>query len=193
LALFHQGPRISENLKLLKVMNAQHWADSQRTVLLLPAVFAVVGLLLQMVGASQVLTALLRPRAFFLQGALERLAGTNPFESTLSSQLSTNVIHAESCRPWGSHRPSQHFTPILLLWSPAVAVVLASGPFPLVQVGGLDHRRRAGACNRLARNTLVDPRWRPFRGLQLLRRNAVIGPNLGQLHRSLPNSPWPFC
>ena len=26
----------------------------------------------------------------------------HPFESTLSSQLSTNVVHAESCRGWAT-------------------------------------------------------------------------------------------
>ena len=42
----------------------------------------------------------------------------NFFQSTLSSQLSTNVIHAGEVPYVGYHRLGQHFTPALLLWLP---------------------------------------------------------------------------
>ena len=42
----------------------------------------------------------------------------NFFQSTLSSQLSTNVIHGGEVPYVGYHRLGQHFTPALLLWLP---------------------------------------------------------------------------
>ena len=148
-------------------------ADSQRTVLLAAAVFAVVGLLLQW-WRLQVLTASY-DQGIFLQVLWSGLQG-HPFESTLSSQLSTNVIHAGELPAVGYHRLGQHFTPILLLWSPLVAV-FGIWALPLVQVGLIT---AAGlVLHRLARNTLVDPRLAAFVACSFYAANAVIGPTWG--------------
>ena len=42
----------------------------------------------------------------------------NFFQSTLSSQLSTNVVHNGEIPQVNYHRLGQHFTPALLLWLP---------------------------------------------------------------------------
>ena len=160
-------------MKLLKVLKRSPEADSQRTVLLAAAVFAVVGLLLQW-WRLQVLTASY-DQGIFLQVLWSGLQG-HPFESTLSSQLSTNVIHAGELPAVGYHRLGQHFTPILLLWSPLVAV-FGIWALPLVQVGLIT---AAGlVLHRLARNTLVDPRLAAFVACSFYAANAVIGPTWG--------------
>ena len=56
------------------------------------------------------------------------------FESTLSSQLSTNVIHSGESAGLGYARLGQHFTPSLLLWAPLFALI-GGAALPLVQVG----------------------------------------------------------
>ncbi|MCC0176077.1 DUF2079 domain-containing protein [Waterburya agarophytonicola K14] len=50
----------------------------------------------------------------------------NFFQSTLSSQLSTNVVHSNEVAYVGYHRLGQHFTPALLLWLPIYYVF----PYP---------------------------------------------------------------
>ena len=55
------------------------------------------------------------------------------FESTLSSQLSTNVIHAGELPSVDYQRLGQHFTPTLLLGAPLLALVgclLYTSPSP---------------------------------------------------------------
>src|SRR4028118_1545596 len=44
------------------------------------------------------------------------------FQSSLSSQLSTNVVHAGEVPEVYYHRLGQHFTPALLLWLPLYAL-----------------------------------------------------------------------
>jgi uncharacterized membrane protein len=56
------------------------------------------------------------------------------FESTLSSQLSTNVIHEGALPSIGYARLGQHFTPTLLIWAPLVGLI-GGAALPLVQVG----------------------------------------------------------
>ncbi|HEY9888863.1 MAG TPA: DUF2079 domain-containing protein, partial [Candidatus Obscuribacterales bacterium] len=51
----------------------------------------------------------------------------NFFQSTLSSQLSTDVIHAGELPRVNYHRLGQHFTPALLLWLPLYYLF----PFPV--------------------------------------------------------------
>jgi uncharacterized membrane protein len=95
------------------------------------AAFALVGLALQ-AWRLEVLQASM-DQGIFLQVLSNGLRG-HPFESTLSSQLSTNVIHAGQQPALGYHRLGQHFTPILVLWMPLVGL-LGSWALPLVQVG----------------------------------------------------------
>ncbi len=57
----------------------------------------------------------------------------HPFESTLSSQLSTNVVHSGEFPAIGYHRLGQHFTPVLALWIPLVGL-LGKWGLPFLQV-----------------------------------------------------------
>lgn len=97
------------------------------------------------------------------------------FESSLSSQLSTNVVHAGQLPFVGYERLGQHFTPTLLLWAPLLAVFGAAA-LPVVQVGLITaagvvlHRLASARVPARTANWLV---YGYFAG------NALIGPTLG--------------
>nr|WP_259735451.1 DUF2079 domain-containing protein [Synechococcus sp. CS-1329] len=148
-------------------------AKAQRAVLVAAVLFAVIGLLLQW-WRLQVLTASY-DQGIFLQTIWSGLHG-HPFESTLSSQLSTNVIHAGEPPSLGYHRLGQHFTPALLLWVPLVGL-LGIWALPLVQVGLMT---AAGlVLHRLARERLEDPWLAAYLACSFFGANAVIGPTWG--------------
>ncbi|MGB7564374.1 MAG: DUF2079 domain-containing protein [Prochlorococcaceae cyanobacterium] len=135
--------------------------------------FAVVGLLLQW-WRLQVLTASY-DQGIFLQAIWSGLRG-HPFESTLSSQLSTNVIHSGEPPSLGYLRLGQHFTPALLLWVPLVGL-MGIWALPLVQVGLIT---AAGlVLHRIARQRLADPWLAAFVACSFFGANAVIGPTWG--------------
>jgi uncharacterized membrane protein len=142
-------------------------------VLVAAVLFALIGLLLQW-WRLQVLTASY-DQGIFLQTIWSGLQG-HPFESTLSSQLSTNVIHAGEPPSLGYHRLGQHFTPALLLWVPLVGL-LGIWALPLVQVGLMT---AAGlVLHRIARERLQDPWLAAFLACSFFGANAVIGPTWG--------------
>ena len=147
---------------------------AQRRVLAGAAGFFLVGLLLQL-WRLEVLQASL-DQGIFLQVLSNGLRG-HPFESTLSSQLSTNVIHAGELPALGYHRLGQHFTPILVLWIPLVGL-LGAWALPLLQVGLMT---AAGlVLYRLARQRLAaaPASWI---ALSFFGANAVLGPTWGNL------------
>jgi uncharacterized membrane protein len=149
------------------------WRGIPRSVLTAAVVFALVGLLVQ--GWRLEALRASYDQGIFLQVFWNGLRG-HFFESTLSSQLSTNVIHAGQLPAVGYHRLGQHFTPALLVWLPVVAIF---GPWglPLVQVGLMT---LAGlVLHRLARTSLSDPRLAAFLACSFFAANAVLGPTWG--------------
>jgi uncharacterized membrane protein len=99
----------------------------------------------------------------------------HPFESTLSSQLSTNVVHEGELPALGYHRLGQHFTPSLALWIPLVAL-LGKWALPMLQVGLIT---AAGlVLHRITRRRL-EPDLAAMLTLAFFGANAVIGPALG--------------
>ena len=113
-------------------------------------------------------------QGIFQQVAWNSLHG-HWFESSLSSQLSTNVVHAGQLPFVGYERLGQHFTPTLLLWAPLL-VVFGATALPVVQValitaaGLVLHRLAAPRLPARTANWLV---FAYFAG------NALIGPTLG--------------
>ena len=103
----------------------------------------------------------------------------NWFQSSLSSQLSTNVIHSGEVPDVSYHRLGQHFTPALLLWLPIYYLF----PYPatltvlqavLVSVAGL-------ILYALAR-VYLEPAIATLIAISFYGANAVIGPTLGNFH-----------
>ena len=101
------------------------------------------------------------------------------FQSSLSSQLSTNVVHHSEIPEVYYHRLGQHFTPALLLWLPLYALF----PFPatlsilqvtLVTAAGL-------VLYTLARQYL-EPPLASMITVSFYCANTVFGPTLSNFH-----------
>ena len=103
----------------------------------------------------------------------------NWFESTLSSQLSTNAIHSGEVPEVSYRRLGQHFTPALLLWLPIYylfpdPVTLTVLQAILVTVAGL-------VLFALARVHL-EPAIASLITVSFYGANAVLGPTWGNFH-----------
>lgn len=101
------------------------------------------------------------------------------FQSSLSSALSTNVVHQGQVSEVYYHRLGQHFTPALLLWLPIYAlfpssIILIVLQVTLVTVAGL-------VLYVLARQYL-EPSLSAMISISFYGANAVIGPTLANFH-----------
>ena len=101
------------------------------------------------------------------------------FQSSLSSSLSTNIVHASEVPTVFYHRLGQHFTPALLLWTPIYALfpnaaTLAVLLVTLITAGGL-------MLYVLARQYL-EPQLAVAIAGSYYAANAVIGPTLCNFH-----------
>ena len=117
-------------------------------------------------------------QGLFLQELWSALGG-RPFESTLASELSTPVLLDKTALPTlGYFHIAQHFTPLLLLWLPLVALF---GPWslPLIQVGLISSGGLV--LYKLARCDL-DERLACWIGLSYFASGTVIGPSLENFH-----------
>ena len=117
-------------------------------------------------------------QGLFLQEIWNALGG-RPFESTLASELSSPVLLDQTALPTlGYLHLGQHFTPLLLLWVPLVALL---GPWslPLVQVGLISSGGLV--LFELARCDL-DERIACWIGLSYFASGTVIGPSLENFH-----------
>ncbi len=101
------------------------------------------------------------------------------FQSSLSSTLSTPVVHDGELPFVGYHRLGQHFTPALLLWLPLYALF----PYPatllvlqitLLTAAGLLLYRLARERLGVAIATLIT--------ISFYAANAVVGPSLANFH-----------
>ncbi|MFL2511475.1 MAG: DUF2079 domain-containing protein [Synechococcus sp.] len=143
-----------------------------RQALVAALTFAVIALLLQ-AWRSHVLLASY-DQGIFQQVLWNSLRG-HPFESTLSSQLSTNVIHSGEPAGLGYARLGQHFTPSLLLWAPLFGLI-GGAALPLVQVGLIVS---AGLVLHQLALQLVPARTANWLTYGFYGGNALIGPTLG--------------
>ena len=143
-----------------------------RQALFAALIFAVIALVLQ-AWRSHVLLASY-DQGIFQQVLWNSLRG-HPFESTLSSQLSTNVIHSGEPAGLGYARLGQHFTPSLLLWAPLFGLI-GGAALPLVQVGLI---ASAGLVLHQLALQLVPARTANWLTYGFYGGNALIGPTLG--------------
>lgn len=140
---------------------------------------ALAALLFAAAGLAIQLWRLLSLTASYDQGIFTQVLWNSlhghPFESTLSSQLSTNVIHAGEPPALGYQRLGQHFTPLLLIWAPLVGT-LGAGALGGIQVLLLT---AAGlVLHRLVRQRLpAGPA--ALITISFFAANAVIGPAWG--------------
>ncbi len=149
--------------------------DPARWVRRAALLFAVLGLLVQL-WRWWSLTASY-DQGIFTQ-VLWNTAHGRWFASSLSSQLSSAVLHGGTAPDPTYQRLGQHFTPMLLLWTPLVRLVGAAA-LPLVQVALMT---AAGlALHRLARH-LLPAGLAAALACSFYGAQAVIGPTWCNFH-----------
>jgi len=149
-----------------------HRDAAARAVVAAALLFAAAGVAIQL--WRQLSLTASYDQGIFTQVLWNSLRG-HPFESTLSSQLSTNVIHGGQPPALGYQRLGQHFTPLLLLWAPLAGTLGAAG-LGVIQVVLLT---AAGlVLHRLARRWLP-PEPAALISISFFAANAVIGPAWG--------------
>ncbi len=103
----------------------------------------------------------------------------NWFQSTLSSQLSTNVIHAGEVPYVGYHRLGQHFTPALLLWLPIYYLFPYPATLTVLQVTFVT---AAGLVLYSLARLYLDSAIATLITISFYGANAIVGPTLGNFH-----------
>ncbi|MEO1520237.1 MAG: DUF2079 domain-containing protein [Cyanobacteria bacterium J06633_2] len=101
------------------------------------------------------------------------------FESSLSSALSTNVIHHDEVPTVYYHRLGQHFTPALLVWMPIYAIAQHPLTLAIIQVSLIT---AAGVVLYYLARQRLQPRLAAMIALSFYGANAVIGPALGNFY-----------
>ena len=144
----------------------------RRRVWLAAALFAALGLLIQWWRIHSLSASY--DQGIFTQALWNGLRG-HPFESTLSSQLSTNVIHGGQPPAVGYHRLGQHFTPLLAVWIPFVGLA-GAGALGVIQV--LLITAAGLVLHRLVRQWLAED-LAAMVSISFFAANAVIGPTWG--------------
>lgn len=163
-------------LPVFKLFSLQNLSSETRRVVLLAALFFAIALVF---GFNRYFTFF----ASYDQGIFNQVFWNNLhgrfFQSSLSSVLSTNVVHDGKVPEVYYHRLGQHFTPALLLWLPIYALAPNAATLVLIQVGLIT----AGGIvlYALARHYLS-----PALSLMMMAgyygANAVLGPLFSNFH-----------
>lgn len=101
------------------------------------------------------------------------------FESSLSSQLSTNVVHQGEVPTVNYHRLGQHFTPALLLWLPLYALFPTPATLTVLQVTFVT---AAGLVLYVLAREYLEPTLAGMITVSFYCANAVIAPTLSNFH-----------
>ncbi|HEY9646430.1 MAG TPA: DUF2079 domain-containing protein, partial [Chroococcidiopsis sp.] len=101
------------------------------------------------------------------------------FQSSLSSNLSTNVVHAGEVPDVAYRRLGQHFTPALLLWVPLYALFPSPVTLTVLQMVLLT---AAGVVLYALAAHRLHPAIAAMIALSFYGANTVIGPALGNFH-----------
>lgn len=101
------------------------------------------------------------------------------FESSLSSALSTNVVHQNQLPEVSYYRLGQHFTPALMLWLPIYSLFPSPVTLTVLQVTLI---AAAGLVLYALARHYLEPRLSAAIAISYYCANAVIGPTLGNFH-----------
>jgi uncharacterized membrane protein len=101
------------------------------------------------------------------------------FQSTLSSQLSTNVVHSGEVPAVDYHRLGQHFTPALLLWLPIYYLFPYPATLTVLQVTLIT---AAGLVLYALARIYLQPAVAILITISFYGANAVLGPTLANFH-----------
>ena len=103
----------------------------------------------------------------------------NFFQSTLSSQLSTNVVHSQELPNVSYHRLGQHFTPALLLWLPIYYLFPHPATLTVLQAVFIT---AAGLVLYALGRIYLESAIAFLIALSFYGANAVLGPSLANFH-----------
>jgi uncharacterized membrane protein len=103
----------------------------------------------------------------------------NFFQSTLSSQLSTNVVHSGEVPYVAYHRLGQHFTPALLLWLPIYYLFPYPATLTVLQAVFVT---AAGLVLYALARIYLEPAIATLITLSYYGANAILGPTLANFH-----------
>ncbi len=101
------------------------------------------------------------------------------FQSSLSSALSTNVVHQGEFPRVDYHRLGQHFTPALLVWLPIYALFPSPVTLTVLQVTLIT---AAGLVLYVLARQHLEPPLAALISVSYYGANAVIGPTLSNFH-----------
>ena len=101
------------------------------------------------------------------------------FESSLSSQLSTNVVHSQEVPEVYYHRLGQHFTPALLIWLPIYALFPYPATLTVLQVVLVT---AAGLVLYVLARQHLEPSRSALITISFYCANALLGPTLSNFH-----------
>lgn len=101
------------------------------------------------------------------------------FQSSLSSALSTNVVHQGEFPRVDYHRLGQHFTPALLVWLPIYALFPSPVTLTVLQVTLIS---AAGLVLYVLARQHLEPPLAALISVSFYGANAVIGPTLSNFH-----------
>ena len=101
------------------------------------------------------------------------------FQSSLSSSLSTNVVHNGEVPEVFYHRLGQHFTPALLLWLPLYYLFPSPATLSVLQVTLVT---AAGLVLYALARHYLEPPLAAMISISFYAANAVIGPTLANYH-----------
>ncbi|WP_236147121.1 DUF2079 domain-containing protein [Scytonema millei] len=101
------------------------------------------------------------------------------FQSSLSSSLSTNVVHAGEIPEVYYHRLGQHFTPALLVWLPLYALFPSPATLSVLQVVLVT---AAGIVLYFLARLYLEPLLAAMVSVSFYGAIAVVGPTLTNFH-----------
>lgn len=161
--------------KLPKIFKLEA-GNASKTVLLLAGIFFFLCLLFTLHRYYSFY-------ASFDQGIFNQVFWNNLhgrfFQSSLSSSLSTNVVHAGEFPTVYYHRLGQHFTPALLLWLPIYALFPSPATLTVLQVTLIT---AAGLVLYVLARLYLQPQLAVMITASFYGANAVIGPTLSNFH-----------
>jgi uncharacterized membrane protein len=103
----------------------------------------------------------------------------NFFQSSLSSQLSTNVVHSGEVPDVNYHRLGQHFTPALLIWLPIYSLFPSPATLTVIMVSLVT---LAGLVLYILAREYVNPPVARMITISFYGATAVLGPTLCNFH-----------
>jgi uncharacterized membrane protein len=101
------------------------------------------------------------------------------FQSSLSSQLSTNVVHSGEVPDVSYHRLGQHFTPALLIWLPIYELFPSPATLIVIMVTLVT---AAGVVLYILARQYVVPQVARMIAISFYGATAILGPTLSNFH-----------